>query len=208
MSTCAPGERTRHDTGSGDRGAALVEFALVLPFLVIVVLGTVDITRAYQERNRLLGSAREGAAFAQFYPQFIDRGCNGGSNVVRVVEGEDSGDSTAGRIADHYDIAVFRKRLDPGTGTATLTQIYNGQVYRPGQAPAACTVTGGNPIRHPASTDGGAAGAAVPFNRSGVNADRVVVTVSRDFDLLTPFVEGWIGDKVRLRATAEAVVQG
>ena len=52
----------------GDGGAALVEFALVLPFLAILVFGTVDLGRAYQLRNRLTNAAREGGFYGQFHP--------------------------------------------------------------------------------------------------------------------------------------------
>src|SRR5207302_4290657 len=48
-----------------ESGVALVEFALVLPFVVIIALGTIDLGRAYQLQNRLKNAAREGAAFAQ-----------------------------------------------------------------------------------------------------------------------------------------------
>lgn len=47
---------------------ALVEFALLLPFLAILVFGTIDLGRAYQLNNRLKNAAREGAAYAQQFP--------------------------------------------------------------------------------------------------------------------------------------------
>ena len=37
-----------------------------MPFLAIVVFGTVDLGRAYQLKNRLTNAAREGAFYGQF----------------------------------------------------------------------------------------------------------------------------------------------
>lgn len=44
----------------GDRGAAAVEFALVLPFLLLLVCGLIDFGRAYNAKVTLTHSAREG----------------------------------------------------------------------------------------------------------------------------------------------------
>jgi hypothetical protein len=50
------------------RGTALVEFALFLPLLSLVTLGTVDLGRAYKTVNEVKNAAREGAAYAQTQP--------------------------------------------------------------------------------------------------------------------------------------------
>ena len=44
-----------------DRGAAAVEMALVLPFLLLLVCGIVDFGRAYNANLTLTHAAREGA---------------------------------------------------------------------------------------------------------------------------------------------------
>jgi len=43
-----------------ERGAAVVEFALVMPLLVLLVMGTVEFGRAYQAQTSLSGAARAG----------------------------------------------------------------------------------------------------------------------------------------------------
>lgn len=43
-----------------ERGAAAVEFALVLPLLIILVLGMVEFGRAFQVQSTLAAAAREG----------------------------------------------------------------------------------------------------------------------------------------------------
>ncbi len=47
-----------------DRGAAAVEFALVLPLLLLVVFGLVDFGRAYNMQIMLTQAAREGVRVA------------------------------------------------------------------------------------------------------------------------------------------------
>lgn len=46
---------------ASESGAAAVEFALVLPLLLLLVFGIVDFSRAYNARVALSGGAREGA---------------------------------------------------------------------------------------------------------------------------------------------------
>jgi TadE-like protein len=54
--------------GPLQRGAALVEFAIALPVLVLVVFGVVDGARAFATWNKFKNAAREGAVFAQTHP--------------------------------------------------------------------------------------------------------------------------------------------
>jgi Flp pilus assembly protein TadG len=49
------------------RGAVIVEFALVVPFLFIVVFGVIDFSRAYAELNAINASLREGARLASVW---------------------------------------------------------------------------------------------------------------------------------------------
>lgn len=48
-------------THSPERGAAAVEFALILPVLLLMVLGMLEFSRAYNTQISLSGAAREGA---------------------------------------------------------------------------------------------------------------------------------------------------
>lgn len=46
------------------RGAVAVEFALVLPMLMLLVFGIIDFGRAYYTLNQIISSVREGARYA------------------------------------------------------------------------------------------------------------------------------------------------
>ena len=50
--------------GDGDRGAGVVEFALVLPLLMMLVFGVVQFGLLYNRQQALHASAREGARLA------------------------------------------------------------------------------------------------------------------------------------------------
>ena len=51
----------RHVRDRDERGAALVEFALILPILVLFLFGIVEFGRAYSARIQLTSAVREGA---------------------------------------------------------------------------------------------------------------------------------------------------
>lgn len=53
--------RTTGGPGQGERGAAMVELALVLPILVLLLVGIVEAGRAYGANVALQGAARDGA---------------------------------------------------------------------------------------------------------------------------------------------------
>lgn len=50
-----------HGGSSADRGAAVVEFALLLPLLLLILLGIIDFGRMLNAQETLTQAAREGA---------------------------------------------------------------------------------------------------------------------------------------------------
>ncbi len=51
----------RNSRRLGQRGEALIEFALVLPFLLVLTFMVVDFSRAFMAKNVITQAAREGA---------------------------------------------------------------------------------------------------------------------------------------------------
>jgi Flp pilus assembly protein TadG len=52
----------------GDRGATLVEFALVAPVVLLLVVGSVDIARCLNALVTITNASREGAHYATMHP--------------------------------------------------------------------------------------------------------------------------------------------
>jgi Flp pilus assembly protein TadG len=67
------------------RGAALIEFALVLPFLFVVTFAVVDLSRAYYLKNMLRAAARQGCRVAAVLPN-PSAGADYDSVYVRVTK--------------------------------------------------------------------------------------------------------------------------
>ena len=82
VSACPPRVRCRDDGG-----ATFIEFALLLPFVAVMVFGTVDLGRAFMLRTRLTNMAREGAFYGSTHPTDIV-GCSPNS-ITSVAQGED-----------------------------------------------------------------------------------------------------------------------
>lgn len=77
----------------GDRGASILELALITPVMALIVMGVLDLARGYQMQIALTNAAREGAAFAQIAPN--DVSCGGGDDITARV------------LAENADVAGF-----------------------------------------------------------------------------------------------------
>ena len=54
----------RPDQGERERGATLVEFALVVPLLMLFIFGSIDFGWAFGQHINVRGAVREGARLA------------------------------------------------------------------------------------------------------------------------------------------------
>ena len=105
----------------GDGGAAAVEFALLLPFLALLVAGTIDLGRWYGAWNEAKNAAREGAAYGQTHPnsQRPDTGdCAAPNNIEDRARQELSGNE-----AD----STFTVTVSPAVATCNSGTITPGQ---------------------------------------------------------------------------------
>ncbi len=51
-----------------ESGQELIEFALVVPLLMLILFGVLDLGRAFYASITIANAAREGARYAMFYP--------------------------------------------------------------------------------------------------------------------------------------------
>jgi Flp pilus assembly protein TadG len=68
------------------RGQALVEFSLILPVFLLMLMGIVDVGRAIWAQNSLASAAREGARFAIVHGGTASNPCPVGPPVAGVTQ--------------------------------------------------------------------------------------------------------------------------
>jgi hypothetical protein len=66
--------RLLHPRPSGERGQSLVEFALMMPVLLLMLMGTLDVGRMYFSFIAIQNAAGEGALYAAINPRCIHAG--------------------------------------------------------------------------------------------------------------------------------------
>jgi len=72
---------TNERQAAPERGAALVEMALVLGLLLLLVMGIVDLGRAYNNYMIITNASREGARYGSRYP-------NDGPGIISATRTE------------------------------------------------------------------------------------------------------------------------
>jgi len=102
---------SRRGTVAGGRGQALVEFALIAPVLLVLVMGLLDFGQAYQVRITITNAAREGARLAARGNIFSD------AQILQVVRDQSRGVD----IAAHGTVLLTTARSDPSSGISFTT---------------------------------------------------------------------------------------
>jgi len=102
-----------------ERGQSLVEVAITMPILILLVMGILDLGRAYYASITLADAAAEGAAYAALHPsrtvQIIERVADGSNPLV---------------VIDPARISVYAPDTTPGR-QITVTVQYDYQVLTP-----------------------------------------------------------------------------
>jgi hypothetical protein len=172
----------RQDHG---RGQALVEFAMVVPILLVIVVTVAELGLIYGKLSTMGYGSREGAragsALAQGYPE--DCANDPGnthvdavmvSAVQRILTSPDSG-IDLGKV---QEIRIFR--ATPG-GTETPGQV---NIWRPG--PNGPDVDPGPGMVRIAFQPETVTWNACSRNNGGLNPDSIGVTVKYTYDFMTP----------------------
>ncbi|NOZ71138.1 MAG: pilus assembly protein [Chloroflexi bacterium] len=98
------------------RGSSLIEFALILPVLLLLTLGVADMGRAYSAHLALMNGAREGARYLASHPydttgaiqraqlEFVDKGIPADDVTITATPG-DSGQIVS--VSLHYEYPLL-----------------------------------------------------------------------------------------------------
>jgi TadE-like protein len=116
-------------TKERDRGAVMVELALVLPVLLMIMIGIVEFGRAQSYQESIYGAAREGArVLALGQPSKVNAAVNGASGSATVTSITTGGSCPANADPANpvYATVTVRARITFGIpfvnlGTKTLS---------------------------------------------------------------------------------------
>ena len=110
-----------------ERGASLVEAALVFPILILIVMGTMEIGLAFKDYLTVSYISREGARLGALAGDDPNADCT----ILRGIGGL----ATSKDLARIDEIQIFK--ADEGTGAQGVT---NTATYIEGEDPTICNV--------------------------------------------------------------------
>jgi Flp pilus assembly protein TadG len=107
------------------RGSALLEFAIVLPLLVVFVVGIYDFSGAFNQKQKIEQAAQEGAIVAGAQPMGdIQPGSTNPASLLPVVTAVFNSLATSGVLTNGTACTPPGTVSGPGTGPAALTWTY------------------------------------------------------------------------------------
>lgn len=114
-----------------DKGAALVEFAIILPLLIVLLFGIMEASWAFAQVNDVRHGAREGARLAavdfgttaEIVFEVCDRMDRTGASTINVSLASVSGDRFRGETAQ------IQVDLTYSSLTGVLDTIFGGSVF-------------------------------------------------------------------------------
>jgi Flp pilus assembly protein TadG len=107
---------------NGERGASLVEMALVAPFLLLILLGIIEFGYTFGEFNEVRHAAREGARFAAVSNVALDTDADADLDAIDV---KNAVCDTLNLAAGTVDVAFTRSGSAIGN-EATVQVTANG----------------------------------------------------------------------------------
>ena len=111
----APSSRRRRD---GERGAALIEFALLMPVLASLLLGTVTGGAAYHRKITMTDAVREGSRFGATLNNTSSFGTAVRDRTVQLSTGELENDDVCVQLVEAGSPDTVKRSWYPGGGSS------------------------------------------------------------------------------------------
>lgn len=124
-------KRRNRDHSARESGQSLVEFALILPVLVLILMGVFDFGRAFFAYNAISNGAREGARYGVIHPTRRDSDGLAPYDEENTIE-EKAAAQTFILDMDEIDIQVtFPSGTDQRGDPITVTVTYDFRAITP-----------------------------------------------------------------------------
>ncbi|MGM0633442.1 MAG: TadE/TadG family type IV pilus assembly protein [Pseudomonadota bacterium] len=110
---------------SNMKGAALVEFAIILPMLLILVFGFTELGRALYQKNQLTKEVQIGARYVARYPDAVETDCSTGDEwaTAETWAKNQVAETLAGLDPDDVTISIEERDLVVDSVTRTFCVI-------------------------------------------------------------------------------------
>lgn len=112
--------------GSKAEGDSLVEFALILPVLMLILMGIFDLGRAFYAYNVIANAAREGARYGIAHP---DDGAGIVAAAEALIVGLDPGELTITATCPSNETIRLEVTYNFYVVTPLMAQFLSGQGY-------------------------------------------------------------------------------
>jgi len=190
--------KARVRRGRGQRGQSLVEFAISSIVLLLLMMGLLDLSRAFYFAVNLQGAAREGARHGAWFNTsaranlYLDD-----ADVMSAVNSGLSGSGLVGTFVPSANCLVptdsntFNNKPYPASAFPATAQAVN--VYICYTMPGGGVQTGTLP--------------AHPLDNSWRLGD-INVSLLMNFRLITPFIQGLFGQGLNLAYNEHFTIQG
>lgn len=172
----------RRIVGERQRGQSLTELALMLPLLTLIMLGTIDLGRAFFAYQRLTNAVKEGALFGIHSPAQLTA----------------SGIGSTASSADPYNI-VYQVRQEGANGSGTADPALSLTIVANSSSDILCYAGRSTTLLTTGNFPGDCAKAQI--------GDTLQVRATYAFQPLTTKIIGIVGASLRMRATVRMVIQ-
>ncbi len=106
------GQKRSEHRGRSERGAALVETAIILPLIILITFGMIEFSMAYRDASTVADSARAGARTGSAQARNANFAINAANAVGSVLQGDVPSDSP-------IEVWIYKANTNgyPGGGT-------------------------------------------------------------------------------------------
>ncbi|HEX4755411.1 MAG TPA: TadE/TadG family type IV pilus assembly protein [Candidatus Dormibacteraeota bacterium] len=137
--------RTRRHRTRG-RGQAMLEFALIMPFFLVLAVGAVDFGNYYELRVTAVNALRDGARYGTTHPTAWSNAATAATNSIEGLIQAEGGDPTIVNDDSHMLIAYYDTSTSPFTECGYYVATSNSFAALSTYTQATC-VKAGNEIR-------------------------------------------------------------